>query len=290
MHLAEGKDRGWIAAFTGQNTGILLRSLAGFDAIRRHLRKFTRLRREVDPNWLFFRFWDPRVASVYFRTLQQCEMRAAQWFGRGLIDRYVVEEMAGRPVTVFRSSAPFSPSNGPLGSVVLANGELAPFRDSVYDCDLRAMAVALKSDFGPELKAYSPEAIAARKHGTPPDFGGRTINVPGKGDLPVTVSGATWHVAGKHSTKINTPADYVRAYDKVQESPEYIKFSADSSASITIDTVRASDVFGPSFAVRLKGYDAAGNLTYFGPDTKIVAVFVRDKSGAVRLKTLYPDP
>ncbi|WP_155846183.1 hypothetical protein [Celeribacter ethanolicus] len=38
------------------------------------------------------------------------------------------------------------------------------------------------------------------KHGTPPDFGGATIHVPGKGDLPITMRIKIKHISGEHAT------------------------------------------------------------------------------------------
>lgn len=126
-------------------------------------------------------------------------------------------------------------------------------------------------------------------HGTPPDFGGRSINVPGKGNLPLTMSNAIKHAKGKHATKINAAADYVRAYDKIIEDSRYKSFKS-SSDLISAVELPALDVFGGGFQARFKGYDIAGNPTVFGPNTKIVGVFRKDASGTPQLLTLYPDP
>ncbi|WP_157779747.1 hypothetical protein [Celeribacter ethanolicus] len=61
------------------------------------------------------------------------------------------------------------------------------------------------------------------KHGTPPDFGGATIHVPGKGDVPITMSNNIKHIR-EHATQFNTPEDYVKAYDGVISHPKFKAF------------------------------------------------------------------
>ena len=127
-------------------------------------------------------------------------------------------------------------------------------------------------------------------HGTPPDFGGRSINVPGKGELPVIMSNSIRHTKGAHATKINTAADYVRAYDKLVDDPRFKSFASSTQPNLIIDDFPASSVFGSGFQARFKGYDIAGNPTIFGPNTRIVGVFRKDASGTPQLITMYPDP
>lgn len=143
-------------------------------------------------------------------------------------------------------------------------------------------------DFDKFKKKYGVEHDPAI-HGTPPDFGGRSVNVPGKGNLPLTMSNAIKNAKGKHATKINIPADYVRACDKIIEDPRYKSFK-NSSDLISAVELPALDVFGGGFQARFKGYDIAGNLTVFGPNAKIVGVFRKDASGTPQLLTLYPNP
>ncbi|TNE66314.1 MAG: hypothetical protein EP336_10605 [Rhodobacteraceae bacterium] len=128
------------------------------------------------------------------------------------------------------------------------------------------------------------------KHGTPPDFGGTTIHVPGKGDLPITMSNKIKHISGKHATKFNTPEDYVKAYEFIKSSPAYKAFKDGPLDSEPIKGIKMSEIFGPNFESRIKGYDTNGNLTTFGPNTKIVAIFEKDMNGIPQLKTMYPDP
>ncbi|WP_168223050.1 DUF4123 domain-containing protein [Oceanicola sp. D3] len=152
---------GFLKAHWGRDTGLLIRSRGSFAEVRRHLRRFTKLRREADGRWFFFRFWDPLVAGRYFRTISESERRAEQWFGRGLIDSFIVEEEAGKTATCFRPAQLPEHANRPLGPVVLKEWELRPFRTNAFDRDVERMARNLKGDFGPELKHY-PEGAVAR--------------------------------------------------------------------------------------------------------------------------------
>ncbi len=55
----------------GQNTGIFIRSTAGFEEVWHHFRKFTKLQMEEDNRWIFFRFWDPRTLPTFLDALEE---------------------------------------------------------------------------------------------------------------------------------------------------------------------------------------------------------------------------
>lgn len=102
---------------------------------------------------------------------------------------------------------------------------------------------------------------------------------------------------GKHSTKFHTPADYVRAYDAALEHPDYLSFLNGSDIRVEIP-IKMSDVFGPNFQSRIRGYSImSGKVgmnptiapTYFGPETMVFARFRRE-NGQVLLTTLFPNP
>lgn len=75
-------DTGW-----GNAWGIFLRSSASIETLRRHFRKFLRVR---DPSGrhLLFRYYDPRVLSVYLPTCLPEELNTV--FGME-VDAYLVE-------------------------------------------------------------------------------------------------------------------------------------------------------------------------------------------------------
>lgn len=64
----------------GKGTGIIVRSQASMDDLWRHFRKFTRLQVAEDRRWVFFRFWDPRIALSYFTGICDWPDRAARFF------------------------------------------------------------------------------------------------------------------------------------------------------------------------------------------------------------------
>ena len=154
-------NRDFVQRHWGKGTGLILRTSAPFDVVRAHLRKFTKLRREADGKWYFFRFWDPRIAGTYFRTIRKNRPRVDQWFGCGLIDGYIVDEDEGRRMTTFRRVPTGDESNTRPGPVVLTDWELEPFRRAAHEKDLARIAADLKRDFGQELKAYSPETLTS---------------------------------------------------------------------------------------------------------------------------------
>lgn len=81
----------FISRHWGRNTGIVMRSSASIEELRRHLRYFIRMQREDTGDWVLFRFWDGRVALSYFEYLAQNEARAAAWFRDG--DKAIVSEI-----------------------------------------------------------------------------------------------------------------------------------------------------------------------------------------------------
>ncbi len=144
----------------GRGTGIFIKSVAPLDSIKRHFRKFTKLKMEEDGRWVFFRFWDPTIASVYLETIAQHSVRSAQWFGRGLITSIVVEQQAGKIARIFKPlNDGTARSNEPLGPVVLTPAELLPFKEATFEKELQKMATLLKRDFDANLKSYTVETM-----------------------------------------------------------------------------------------------------------------------------------
>lgn len=63
----------------GKGAGIFIRSTAPLDELTAHLRRFTKV---SDPagKWVFFRFWDPLVAQIYFDGMADHADRIGQVF------------------------------------------------------------------------------------------------------------------------------------------------------------------------------------------------------------------
>jgi len=58
-----------------KDLGIFIRSRAGFDALRKHLRKFTRVQDE-EGKWFYFRFWDHPVSTTALSLGNRPELSA----------------------------------------------------------------------------------------------------------------------------------------------------------------------------------------------------------------------
>jgi hypothetical protein len=74
----------------GQSWGLFVTSAAGFDDVRRHLRKFNIVYGE-EGTPLVFRFYDPRVLRVFLPTCTGSELR--RFFGP--IDTFLAESEEG---------------------------------------------------------------------------------------------------------------------------------------------------------------------------------------------------
>ncbi|EPX79304.1 hypothetical protein [Litoreibacter arenae] len=103
---------------------------------------------------------------------------------------------------------------------------------------------------------------------------------------------------GKHSTKFHTPADYVRAYEKALKHPDFKSFKGNSALDRQQVEIPMSDIFGPNFQARVRGFTRASGRTgrqptvvrtVFSANAKVVVRFKRE-NGIIKLITMYPEP
>lgn len=141
-------------------TSLLIQTDAGFDAIRRHLRRFTRLPVQDDGKLRFFRFWDPRVLRPFLDAIHDDapRLRRMMLTDDGTPIHYVIrhedadlrlspvtEELAGEPVTPMRLNyADFDP---------IARARAAERR--------KRMADRICRDFARELEHRPRKAVGA---------------------------------------------------------------------------------------------------------------------------------
>jgi hypothetical protein len=85
-------DNGW-----GHAWGVFLRSSASLEPLRRHFRKFLRVSDETGRH-LLFRYYDPRVLSVYLPTCYPDELTT--FFGP--VDRFAMEAESGTRLEQYR--------------------------------------------------------------------------------------------------------------------------------------------------------------------------------------------
>lgn len=71
--------KNFFAKHWGQNTGIFIRTTALFADILGHFRKFPRIQVEEDKRWVYFRFWDPRIAPSYFNSIKTLPEKVSAW-------------------------------------------------------------------------------------------------------------------------------------------------------------------------------------------------------------------
>lgn len=78
-----------------QSTGILIRTTANMDAVWAHFHHFVRVQAEETQEWLFFRYWDPDITSVYFDKIKDTPEKIAQWFyinSKTPISSYIIND------------------------------------------------------------------------------------------------------------------------------------------------------------------------------------------------------
>ncbi|MFS2110166.1 DUF4123 domain-containing protein [Sphingomonas sp. Sphisp140] len=84
--------------FDGQPWGVFLISSAGFDATRRHLRRFLKVRSPEGAGWLF-RFYDPRLLPAFLRSSTPDELNA--FFGP--VQAFLTVDARGEGMMAYRA-------------------------------------------------------------------------------------------------------------------------------------------------------------------------------------------
>ena len=146
----------------GQNTGIFIRTTALMSEVWNHFRKFTKAQVEADQRWVFFRFWDPRIAGPYFRGRKSQKDSVEQWFGgRGLSGPDIFAETnAGKQVIHFSPSENVDLTrNVSRGSLVLTNEDLVPFKMTQKQKTTEKTATLLRENFGSDLRHLSDDLL-----------------------------------------------------------------------------------------------------------------------------------
>ncbi|HRK42168.1 MAG TPA: DUF4123 domain-containing protein [Gemmobacter sp.] len=141
-----------------RDLGIYLRSRAGFDALRKHLRKFTRVEDESG-RWYFFRFWEPAVATDHFHGISGDAQRYAGWFGangQALVEAYVTPDPDQCCVTVFRPVTPAAASAVPR---VLLKQDVEALCRRRVDRDLTEVAALMRQTFPEQAARMDDEAL-----------------------------------------------------------------------------------------------------------------------------------
>jgi len=104
------------------------------------------------------------------------------------------------------------------------------------------------------------------------------------------------HGYGKDATKIKTPADFVRAYEKIIESRAYKAKVAEGKGAFAM-LVPIEDALGRKWNARILGRTRTGSRnnplgtidTIFPDTTNIKAIFKKNADGTYYLYSMYPD-
>ena len=145
----------------GKNTGIFIRTMAPLDEVLAHFRKFTKVQVEGDERWVFFRFWDPKIANTYYPAIRHDKEKVTQWFaGRTVVQSILSESSNGRQAMVFSCVDIVSGlENICLGPLTFGPVELSSFRAIQEEKDTRKIVKLLRENFSTELRHMSDDLL-----------------------------------------------------------------------------------------------------------------------------------
>ncbi len=127
-----------------QSTGILVRTTADMDAVWTHFHPFVRVQVETTQEWLFFRFWDPRIILTYFDSIKTIPEKSVQWINMCGANR--IEYIINNNQTETKKVWVITPEWDRLrdfsntGHFILSNAEIDSFkRDRRHKYEKRAI-------------------------------------------------------------------------------------------------------------------------------------------------------
>ncbi|MEL6723310.1 MAG: DUF4123 domain-containing protein, partial [Pseudomonadota bacterium] len=103
-----------------QGTGILIRTTADMDAVWTHFHQFARVQVETTQEWLFFRFWDPRVTLTYFDSIKTIPEKTATWFGLQTQIHNIIGHATQKPLWAVKPIAEKLDAITPLNRLMLS--------------------------------------------------------------------------------------------------------------------------------------------------------------------------
>lgn len=91
------------SAMWPKQPGILLQADLDLAAVRQHLRQFMRI--QTEGRVLFFRFWEPPNAALYFTSIAQSDARYNWFFPRdaGFIDEIMIPDLNADGLHIYRA-------------------------------------------------------------------------------------------------------------------------------------------------------------------------------------------
>ncbi len=154
--------------FWAQEPGILIRTRLDIEALRRHFRRFMRVRDERH-NWYFFRFWEPSTAVVYFPALHRRPEIAARWYrprDGGAIDALIICRSRPEPSALVVRPGIMPELSGPDTGFTLSDDDLQLLRRQRLEDQLEEMSVLLATTFAEETADITPADLLALTRNT----------------------------------------------------------------------------------------------------------------------------
>lgn len=121
----------------GQNTGIFIRTTALMSEVWGHFRRFTQVQVEEDRRWVYFRFWDPKVATYYFPSVRHSRKYVQKFFLKndgGRRFQIIAEGNKGRHLTILSPKEDlFDKLNTPQPSFMFSKEDIKIFEGYMRD-------------------------------------------------------------------------------------------------------------------------------------------------------------
>lgn len=142
-----------------RETAVFLRSAAPLEALRHHLRHFTQLPTD-EGRRIYFRFWEPASAALYFDHIASDAGQVSSWFvhPRAPIAQLVIP---GRTPDgwLMHSFSPALPVGAAAAPVVMTAQTREVLRLARYNANVLEAVLLLRKTFAAELAHHTPRQL-----------------------------------------------------------------------------------------------------------------------------------
>lgn len=193
-----------------------------------------------------------------------------------------VGEIAAKPSVAALAPAVSKAKSGDAlltASSPAAKARVAAAKQAAVD---RRYAEMMKDGHGPQRHEgqITEDGLKGRLHGIDPETGTTTDKYTGKK-----------HKCGDNATKVTTVEKYVVAESRVRMNPEFkSRLQKNPNAASMVVPVPLNEALGDDYKSHILGFEKGSlNKTDF-TDGRMIAIFEKNSSGRLALKTMYPDP
>ncbi|WP_107843748.1 DUF4123 domain-containing protein [Litoreibacter ponti] len=140
-----------------QGPHVVFRAENGLDGIRRHLRRFNRVK-DTNGKWFYMRYWEPSIVERYFSQLHDDVTRRKAWFAAEGVTEIYLTLPAEDAVLALRPSQPMTRRIGALQPELTAKERtmFAQTREAAFYAALGAGMAARNIDVIPLGRASAP--------------------------------------------------------------------------------------------------------------------------------------